>query len=151
MACSTLVLLVLWMMAIVVFYFIWLNFHHPYVLFGLPLFMTLTLFSLVWFNKRRAIRFEDKIIETCTRLNATENIRGISFRLTKDGMDINRPASSCYAAHYTLTIELDDRFNALKSREFREWITWPKTTYCPYDYEPVNMFQDVYEKTNYLV
>ncbi|KAI9279603.1 hypothetical protein BY458DRAFT_553727 [Sporodiniella umbellata] len=151
MTYSTLALFIVWIAASVVFYFIWLNAHISYLLLGLPLFMISTLFSLVWYNKKQIAKFEDKIIETCTRLNATENIRGIHFKLMKDGLDVKSSPSSCYISRYTLVIELDDRFNALKSREFREWITWPKTAYSPYEKDPVYMFQEQNEKAGYLV
>ncbi|KAG0780165.1 hypothetical protein G6F22_010236 [Rhizopus arrhizus] len=104
--------------------------------------MLLTLFSLAWFNKKRILKFEDKILEACTRLNATENIRGINFRFTKNGSDITRPFQSFYpyVTNYAIDIELDDRFNALKSRQLNQ--SGIRSVFFPYEQEVVNMFQD---------
>ena len=43
------------------------------------------------------LKFQSRLIELCTRINATENIRGINYRLMKRGIDMVTQAEQARA------------------------------------------------------
>lgn len=42
------------------------------------------------------LQFERQVINTCTRINATENIRGINYKFNKNGFDMNNMSRKMY-------------------------------------------------------
>ncbi|KAI9485857.1 MAG: hypothetical protein EXX96DRAFT_22735 [Benjaminiella poitrasii] len=138
-----------WISIVLLFYLLWLQFHHIYLVAALlPTFIILVMLHLMWLHRYKCIKFEENILEICSRLNATENIRGIHFRFIKNNVEvtpfrINSSLSTFNkaAARYTVVIEFDDRFIALKNQQRRtsfssatlidsdETISMPKTTY----------------------
>ncbi|CAO3615859.1 unnamed protein product [Mucor fragilis] len=114
-------LFTMWMTAATSFYLLWIHLNNPYILVALPAFIIISSLFMVWLHRSRRTKFEKNILEICCRLNATENIRGINFRFVKNGLDVTPyriQSLSGLKASYAIDIEFDDRFNALKSRQF---------------------------------
>ncbi|ORE04110.1 hypothetical protein BCV72DRAFT_20515 [Rhizopus microsporus var. microsporus] len=132
-------LFMLWMVAFTVFYYVWIKFHASYILLGLPVFMLLTSFILAWISKRRMIKFENEVLQVCSRLNATENIRGINFRFTRDGLDITH-CRYFYKPNYAIDIEMDERFTAL-NQFHQSNISVPTTAFTINEKQALNMFE----------
>ncbi|KAI8070131.1 hypothetical protein BDF21DRAFT_495755 [Thamnidium elegans] len=114
-------LLTMWMTASISFYLCWIHFQSPYILVALPASIITSSFFMAWLHRSRRTKFERNILEICSRLNATENIRGINFRFNKNGVDVTPfriQSLSGIKSVYAIDIEFDDRYNALKSRQF---------------------------------
>ncbi|KAI8369984.1 hypothetical protein BD560DRAFT_329849 [Blakeslea trispora] len=62
-------------------------------------------------RRRQKHRFEDAIIQLCKCMNATENVRGINFRLNY--LNTEQNVSAQPTCTYAITIEFDDRYNLL--------------------------------------
>lgn len=65
-------------------------------------------------TKVKRNRFEFGMIDICERINATENIRGINYRFSKDGSDVADESGGSKKPlkhNYAVVIEFDDRFN----------------------------------------
>ncbi|KAI7884205.1 hypothetical protein K492DRAFT_192013 [Lichtheimia hyalospora FSU 10163] len=102
-----------WTLMAAMTYTIWIcifNKTNAFILLMIPISMLLT--TLLWVWRYRHLKFQSRLIELCTRINATENIRGINYRLMKRGIDMVTQAEQARAA---LLIELDDRYIALES------------------------------------
>ncbi|KAI7886865.1 uncharacterized protein EV154DRAFT_521021 [Mucor mucedo] len=71
------------------------------------------LFSLIviYWRRRKMNRFESAMIHLCSCMNATENVRGINFRLTY--LTPEQQISIHPSSSYAITIEFDDRYNLL--------------------------------------
>lgn len=151
-------LFTMWMTAATSFYLLWIRFNSPYILVALPAFIIISSFLMAWLHRSRRTKFEENILEICSRLNATENIRGINFRFNKNGLDVTPQriqSLSGFKSVYAIDIEFDDRFNALKSRQFNRrspseddmgYIPPPKSAYfnnhCADEKDSHCMFQD---------
>ncbi|KAI8062010.1 hypothetical protein BDF21DRAFT_347671 [Thamnidium elegans] len=63
---------------------------------------------IVYWRRRKMIRFESAMIHLCSCMNATENVRGINFRLNylTPEQQVSIHPSSIYA-------KFDDRYNLL--------------------------------------
>jgi len=68
-----------------------------------------------WYiRKLKRSKFEASVVDICERINATENIRGINYRFSRDGFDIadeSGGARKPLKHNYVIVIEFDDRFN----------------------------------------
>ncbi|KAI8637300.1 hypothetical protein BD408DRAFT_375370, partial [Parasitella parasitica] len=49
---------------------------------ALPFTFLFTSMVLVYYRKRQKSKFESAMVHLCSCMNATENVRGINFRLT---------------------------------------------------------------------
>ncbi|KAI8882710.1 hypothetical protein K501DRAFT_151501, partial [Backusella circina FSU 941] len=115
------ILLTLWVIAAVSVSMLWTHFNNPCILVTLPVFLLMSSFLTVWLYRARRTKFEENLTEICSRVNATENIRGINFRFTKNGVDVSAHKSrqsQGFRSIYAIVIELDDRYNALQSRQY---------------------------------
>ncbi|KAK4514716.1 uncharacterized protein ATC70_002318 [Mucor velutinosus] len=119
---------ILWMIAIIGNYLIWLFTQSSYGLIILPFFMLLTTLLVVWRHRVLRQRFELGILCVCNRINATENIRGINYRFSKNGSDLNDIAKQIKVTDnanmktvYSIVLEFDDRYNALTSQQFNRY------------------------------
>ncbi|KAG1149079.1 hypothetical protein G6F37_002925 [Rhizopus arrhizus] len=118
----------LWVISIIANYFLWDNYNLSNGLMILPFFMTLVTVVFIWRHRVMCECFEKSVINSCIRINATENIRGINYRFTKDGFDINDRTRMIYLTtgarskpEYSMVIEFDDRYNALSSQQFNRY------------------------------
>ncbi|KAG2225595.1 hypothetical protein INT45_013706, partial [Circinella minor] len=136
-------LLTLWVIVAGTVYILW-NFlllkENSYILLILPGIMLLS--SMLWIWRYRHLNniFQRRIVELCSRINASENIRGVNYRLTKYGSDVQRPydcEDSIFGisgdgrgssrrnittlfgrkTRYVLVIEFDDRYRALQMQQ----------------------------------
>ncbi|KAI8882318.1 hypothetical protein K501DRAFT_187079 [Backusella circina FSU 941] len=119
---------ILWIIAIVSNYLLWVYTRSSYGLVVLPFFMILTTVLFVWRHRVLRRRFEKTVVNICNRVNATENIRGINYRFSKNGSDladvskqIQISSNASFKAIYCLVIEFDDRYNALSSQQFNRY------------------------------
>ncbi|RUS15734.1 hypothetical protein BC937DRAFT_92075 [Endogone sp. FLAS-F59071] len=68
-----------------------------------------------WYiTKCKRSKFERSMVDICERINATENIRGINYRFSRDGSDVADESGSSKKPmkhNYAIVIEFDDRFN----------------------------------------
>ncbi|CEP09220.1 hypothetical protein [Parasitella parasitica] len=94
----------------------------------LPFFMLLTTLLFIWRHRVLRQRFELGILNICNRVNATENIRGINYRFSKNGSDLNDITKQINVANntnmktiYSIVLEFDDRYNALTSKQFNRY------------------------------
>ncbi|KAI8086558.1 uncharacterized protein BX664DRAFT_360082 [Halteromyces radiatus] len=87
--------------------------HHLYFILVIP--FTLISFSCILMGWRRRLKkkFEHAIIHLCSCMNATENVRGINFRLSKLSPGSNSSTHYQKSAYYAITIEFDERYNLL--------------------------------------
>ncbi|KAI8348847.1 hypothetical protein EDC96DRAFT_520510 [Choanephora cucurbitarum] len=85
--------------------------HRVSTVLALPLFFLLCSMAFILYRRRQKQRFEDAIIQLCKCMNATENVRGINFRLSYLNAEQNISAQPTYS--YAITIEFDDRYNLL--------------------------------------
>ncbi|KAI8149718.1 hypothetical protein BJV82DRAFT_589035 [Fennellomyces sp. T-0311] len=93
--------------------------HHMAMMLAIPFsFLTLSIVLITW-RRRLKSQFEAAILHLCACMNATENVRGINFRLAKVSPD-NTQQSMAYTPHsspassvYSIVIEFDDRYNLL--------------------------------------
>ncbi|ORY91289.1 hypothetical protein BCR43DRAFT_508731 [Syncephalastrum racemosum] len=83
-------------------------------------FLFLSAVLLSW-RRRMKRKFETSVLHLCACMNATENVRGINFRLSRVAPEqVGTPSSSLSptapppsSASYSITIEFDDRYNLL--------------------------------------
>ncbi|CAO3666064.1 unnamed protein product [Rhizopus stolonifer] len=87
---------ILWTISMIANYFLWDNYKLSVGLIALPFFMAFTTFIFVWRHKVMRERFERQVINTCTRINATENIRGINYKFNKNGFDMSNVSRKMY-------------------------------------------------------
>ncbi|RCH89028.1 hypothetical protein CU097_011199 [Rhizopus azygosporus] len=110
--------------------------QHVEVVLVLPIsFLCITVLLIIW-RRRRNIKFEKEMTRLCSCMNATENVRGINFKLsylTPDQKVSNEPTSI-----YAITIEFDDRYNLLhqisrsnSSPPAYSSLQIPVNIYCP--------------------
>ncbi|KAI8079728.1 uncharacterized protein BX664DRAFT_376531 [Halteromyces radiatus] len=92
----------------------------------LPIIMYATAFLVTWRHRVIRNKFESFITDLCDRFNATENIRGIHYHF------------QCHSppwyylwrrTHYTLSIDLDDRYQALTAKSYSQ-TTDDDQSYC---------------------
>ncbi|KAI8063722.1 uncharacterized protein B0P05DRAFT_555427 [Gilbertella persicaria] len=81
--------------------------HQLGVVLALPFGFLFCSMLVIYYRRRQKHRFERAIIHLCKCMNATENVRGINFRLSY--LNTEQQVSS----HPTYTIEFDDRYNLL--------------------------------------
>ncbi|KAI9313901.1 hypothetical protein BX666DRAFT_1863944 [Dichotomocladium elegans] len=84
--CATLVSM--WALAGVTIYTVWaclLAKESPVILLVIPVMVLLTTILWVWRYRYLQRVFQCSLFELCSRINATENIRGINYRLVKHG------------------------------------------------------------------
>ncbi|KAI9315660.1 hypothetical protein BX666DRAFT_1957863 [Dichotomocladium elegans] len=86
--------------------------HHVYLLLVIPIsFLTFSLVIISW-RRRLKQQFEASILHLCACMNATENVRGINFRLVKyTAPEQHLPPLP--PSDYSIVIEFDDRYNLL--------------------------------------
>ncbi|ORY96685.1 hypothetical protein BCR43DRAFT_524739 [Syncephalastrum racemosum] len=119
----TATLITTWILTGTLVYILWtfLPAAQLYLVAILPTIMILTTPIWVWRYRslRRKASFESSLVELCSRINATENIRGINYRLVSnkqrndDVMIIDDQHGMTPSAAYALLIEFDDRYRAL--------------------------------------
>ncbi|KAI9474235.1 MAG: hypothetical protein EXX96DRAFT_331384 [Benjaminiella poitrasii] len=127
------VLWTLWTIAISGHYLIWNCTGSSYGLVILPFFIFTTTLLAVWRYRVVRQKFESNMTIICSRINATENIRGINYRFSKNGSDLNDITKQIKMAPfllivkpvYSIVIEFDDRYNALSSPKFNDFVTVP--------------------------
>ncbi|CAO3654095.1 unnamed protein product [Mucor fragilis] len=119
---------ILWMVAIIGNYLLWLFTQSSYGLIILPFFMLLTTLLVIWRQRAVRQRFELGILSVCNRINATENIRGINYRFSKNGSDLSDITKQTKVMNnanmktvYSIVLEFDDRYNALTSQQFNRY------------------------------
>ncbi|KAJ8655448.1 hypothetical protein O0I10_008942 [Lichtheimia ornata] len=109
---------------------------NPYVLLIIPAIILLSTIAWIWRYRYLQRTFQCSLVELCSRVNATENIRGINYRLTKHGNDVlqpqgERPYGLFRHSTYALVIEFDDRYRALQHLHHP-----PASTVVPMYYTP---------------
>ncbi|KAI9363816.1 hypothetical protein BD770DRAFT_315001 [Pilaira anomala] len=136
---------VFWMISIIANYLLWVHTKWSYGLAVLPFLMILTTLLFVWRHRVLRQRFELSILSICNRINATENIRGINYRFSKNGSDLSDLSkqvhiisNSSLKTVYSILIEFDDRYNALSSKQFNR--------YPSVDFVTVPLYAHVSEK-----
>ncbi|KAI8142927.1 hypothetical protein BJV82DRAFT_112207 [Fennellomyces sp. T-0311] len=132
-------LLTLWVVVSGTVYILW-NFlllkENPYILLIVPSIMLLTAILWVWRYRYLHSIFQRSLVELCSRINASENIRGVNYRLTKHGLDVQHGQSTsessnstvtCGKTRYALVIEFDDRYRELRSQQIQppEFVFFP--------------------------
>ncbi|KAI9497864.1 hypothetical protein BDB00DRAFT_752503, partial [Zychaea mexicana] len=143
-------LVTLWVIVAGTVYILW-NFllleKNAYILLIVPSIMLSTAVLWVWRYRYLHSTFQRSLVELCSRINASENIRGVNYRLTKHGMDVERHAydsdsvvagssrsntTSTYGrkTHYALVIEFDDRYRALRYQQ-EQALRPPEFVFCP--------------------
>ncbi|KAI9010355.1 hypothetical protein CLU79DRAFT_774128 [Phycomyces nitens] len=125
-------LLTAWLFITVSIYSVWQQARHPSVLFIIPLLIVLTTLVTLWRYRFKRLQFEHTILEICSRINATDNIRGINYRFSKNGLDLVNPTRTsfmCFKPVYAIVIEFDNRYTALTSQQFNDP---PEDTFYPY-------------------
>ncbi|KAG0175185.1 hypothetical protein DFQ30_010960, partial [Apophysomyces sp. BC1015] len=72
----------------------------------------------VWRHRTIRTKFEKSILQICGRINATDAVRGIHWRFSKNGSDIHSSQSLAFGLKtvYAIVIEFDDRYNALSNQ-----------------------------------
>ncbi|KAI8062125.1 hypothetical protein BC940DRAFT_349804 [Gongronella butleri] len=88
--------------------------HHLSLILIIPsTFLLLTTTILAW-RRRLKKRFERAMLDLCSCMNATENVRGINVRFTKFAPG-NHPSfvGNQKPPNYAITIEFDERYNLL--------------------------------------
>ncbi|KAG2223804.1 hypothetical protein INT45_001938 [Circinella minor] len=95
--------------------------RHIAMLLAVPSsFLALSIILIAW-RRRLMLQFEAAILHLCSCMNATENVRGINFRLAKVSPDHQNLASSTptlrsspvTSSVYSIVVEFDDRYNLL--------------------------------------
>ncbi|KAG2234202.1 hypothetical protein BDF21DRAFT_373834 [Thamnidium elegans] len=138
---------VFWMIGITLNYLLWIFTKSSHGLVILPFFMILTTLLFIWRHRVLRQRFELSILSICNRINATENIRGINYRFSKNGSDLSdlskqvtMVSNSNLKTVYSILIEFDDRYNALSSQQFNR--------YPSVDFVTVPLYAHVSEKAS---
>ncbi|KAG2202558.1 hypothetical protein INT47_012552 [Mucor saturninus] len=138
---------ILWMVVIFGNYILWIRTRWSCGLVVLPFFMILSTLLFMWRHRVLRQRFELAILSICNRINATENIRGINYRFSKNGSDlsdvykqVNITSNSNLNSVYSILIEFDDRYNALSSQQFNR--------YPSVDFVTVPLYAHINEKPN---
>ncbi|KAI7871192.1 hypothetical protein BDF14DRAFT_1873551 [Spinellus fusiger] len=129
-------LLIVWLLIGASAVYVWQQIQQSLILMIVPLLIALTALMFFWRYRLRRLQFENTILEICSRINATENIRGINYRFSKNGSDLlsTTPTSLlCLKAVYAIVIEFDDRYRALSSQQFN---SPPEDTFYPYVNSP---------------
>ncbi|KAI8381468.1 uncharacterized protein BYT42DRAFT_566631 [Radiomyces spectabilis] len=87
---------------------------------SLPLLLLLLSVTIVAWRRRQKAKFECAILHLCSCMNATENVRGINYRLSKlppeqcVSLPMSVPQTLTRSGYsYAITIEFDDRYNLL--------------------------------------
>ncbi|KAI8137685.1 hypothetical protein BJV82DRAFT_524881 [Fennellomyces sp. T-0311] len=122
------VLWCLWLLIAVAVYSLRISLDAMYTLIAIPILMLLVTSVFLWRHRYIRCKFEQAVVDACGTINATENIRGINYRFSKNGTDITPthqysyfPKSIralCSKPLYVIVIEFDDRYNALTSQQF---------------------------------
>lgn len=136
---------IVWVIAIIGNYLLWLCTKWSYGLVIFPFFMVLSTLIFLWRHRVRRRKFENTIVHICNRINATENIRGINYRFSKNGSDysdINKQiainSNAGIKPLYAIVIEFDDRYNALSSQQFNR--------YSSVDFVTVPLYAHLYDE-----
>ncbi|KAI9274393.1 hypothetical protein BDA99DRAFT_533036 [Phascolomyces articulosus] len=149
-------LLTLWIVVAATVYILWsflLLKENPYILLIMPAVMLLTAIVWVWRYRYLHSTFQRSLVELCSRINASENIRGVNYRLTKHGLDLHHGSeradsifgktsngggghrrnttTTCIGkTRYALVIEFDDRYRALQMQQ--QSLQPPEFVFCPH-------------------
>ncbi|KAI8357847.1 hypothetical protein EDC96DRAFT_559102 [Choanephora cucurbitarum] len=115
-------LCIAWLMALFVHCLFWSYSNDITKYVSVPFFMFFVTFYFIWRYRTLRHRFEYTIIDTCNLINATENIRGIHFRLSKtDPNESKRICRLFVSTKYSIVLEFDDRYNMLSSQQFNRY------------------------------
>ncbi|KAI9254284.1 hypothetical protein BY458DRAFT_541866 [Sporodiniella umbellata] len=116
---------ILWTLSMTANYILWDNYKASGGLIALPLFMSLLTLLFLWRHRLMRQKFEKSVTQICTRINATENIRGINYIFNKNGFNVLNSTRKLYFTtgtllkpYYSIVIEFDDRFSALSSQQY---------------------------------
>ncbi|KAI9246947.1 hypothetical protein BDA99DRAFT_565365 [Phascolomyces articulosus] len=126
------ILWTVWIFIAMAVYTLWASLDLVSILITIPILMFLATIIFLWRHRHIRCKFEQSVLDTCGTINATENIRGINYRFSKNGMDItttgatstksNNNTSNVLAFYskprYSIVIEFDDRYNALSGQRF---------------------------------
>ncbi|CAO0793732.1 unnamed protein product [Mucor circinelloides] len=88
--------------------------HHTHqigFILALPFTFLFISMIVIYYRKKQKCKFESAMIHLCSCMNATENVRGINFRLTY--LTPEQQISTHPSSSYAITIEFDDRYNLL--------------------------------------
>lgn len=85
--------------------------HRMGLILVLPFsFLTISM-AIIYWRRKQMKKFESAMIHLCSCMNATENVRGINFRLSY--LTPEQQISIHPSSNYAITIEFDDRYNLL--------------------------------------
>ncbi|KAL0075648.1 hypothetical protein J3Q64DRAFT_1852502 [Phycomyces blakesleeanus] len=112
---------VFWMLTAVLAHIVRIHFKANHTLIPLLLVMVMSTALFVWGYRRTQQQFEFAILEICSQVNATQNIRGVNYRLSKNGHHLNKSDPHQilgFKTSYAIVIEFDDRYSSLPSQRF---------------------------------
>ncbi|KAI9472873.1 hypothetical protein BDB00DRAFT_861559 [Zychaea mexicana] len=120
------ILWTVWILIALATYTVWISLDFVYVLFAIPILMLIATAVFLWRHRHIRYKFEQSVLDTCSTINATENIRGINYRFSKNGADItsnnyesnNSVLAFCSKPLYAIVIEFDDRYNAFVGQKY---------------------------------
>ncbi|KAI8992428.1 hypothetical protein BDB01DRAFT_778413 [Pilobolus umbonatus] len=134
----------IWIIIIISFYLLWTQYYNPYILVTLPAFIILSSLLTLWIYRHKRTKFELHVLEICERLNATENIHGINFRFYKNQLEVTPIRIQTFSGFktniYAIDIEFDDRFTALKSRQFNRRSSSEEFNSIPIHHPPDSVY-----------
>ncbi|KAI7900589.1 uncharacterized protein BX663DRAFT_516941 [Cokeromyces recurvatus] len=125
---------ILWTIEVIGHYLIWIYTKCTYSLYLLPFFIMTSTLLTAWIYRIRRQKFESTIITLCNRINATENMRGINYRFSKNGSDLNDITKQVKIVSlllrkpiYHMVVEFDDRYDDTfsTSTKFNDFVTVP--------------------------
>ncbi|KAI8327073.1 hypothetical protein BD560DRAFT_494605 [Blakeslea trispora] len=114
-------LFLLWITFGALAYLLWIKFSSFYIFITIPIFLIASTLAMSMLRKNKKLRFEASILQICSQLNATENIRGINFSFIKDTKDLaldSTRSTTRTKSVYVIDIEIDNRYAALRSHQF---------------------------------
>ncbi|KAG1465561.1 hypothetical protein G6F46_001719 [Rhizopus delemar] len=85
--------------------------QHTEMIIILPILFLCASMMLIAWRRQKQIKFEKEMTRLCSCMNATENVRGISFKLNYLTSEQN--ISTKPTPIYAITIVFDDRYNLL--------------------------------------
>jgi len=104
----------LWILTIASISVAWSYYHIAAFFMAIPVVMVASGIGYWYITKSKQRKFETRVADICERINATENIRGINYRFSKDGSDVADASGISKKAlkhNYAIVIEFDERFN----------------------------------------
>ncbi|KAI8375572.1 hypothetical protein BD560DRAFT_482502 [Blakeslea trispora] len=116
------ILCITWLITLFLHCLLWSYSNDTTKYVSLPFFITFITIFFVWRYRTLRHRFEYIVMDTCNLINATENIRGIHFRLSKTNPNESKHVCRLFSnTNYSIVLDFDDRYNILSSQQFNRY------------------------------